>query len=257
MAAAVFVGSRLPDSGTLSGGTVLFRHQEEADDDFSVASAAVTVSGVSPDPAAAYEGTAPNTFVFSAQVDDVPHGQYAVKWRIVTTDGVALVRREDYLVTLTDMRHRVRSRLGLDEDELPSEDIDGAALAALAALLSPSAFGGSLASYSDITEPDGYNFDGGLALLVAASMRPAQQLPDGPLVSMQIGTDAFKWAAGAAGRSQGDLWVDEAWQMLEATSVLGPAIRAMRDEAPQPLVPSGRRRSIALLTRCQWPRRLW
>lgn len=243
----LFVGSRMPDSGSLVGDQLLLKHKEASDANFAVASPSVTVVGPSgaatPSVSVVPGGTA-NPQILEAVVNEAVGGVYKAMWSM-QADGQTLLRQELYFVAWTDIYTQVRSLLHATPAVVTNADVDSLVSQELANILS--VYSAELDSYSDIPDGDRLVFDQALSYLAAAFMRPftPKEVAVGDVTKFQSGNDMYSWTAPKRSLDEPSIeeaWIQRAYMLLDTTDAIGGAWRTLQDKA-QVFAASGRRRN--------------
>lgn len=231
-----FIGSRLPGSGSLIGNTVIFRHMEMGDSNFSIDEQSVIVNmpvGIVT-PAVTVTPSGPtNTYVLQAIVNEATGGLYDVIWTFVA-DGQTIMRREKYLALYNDLYDETRRLLRVDSDNVADVDIDSAGMQVLNNFFGYGQLGAMLGTYNNVPMVDVDKFDRAIALMTAAFIRPftPKQEAVGDVTKWMSGTDQMSWSA--PDRSQHPVTIEERWinqasELLAGTTCLGPTIASIQD----------------------------
>lgn len=120
-------------------------------------------------------------------------GVYCFQWMPVIGDAVPYWRQMIVSATSLDLNYEVRKLLGVTASELSDQDLDSNVVRTFLATLR--VFATEVPTYSGLSASDAHLFDQGIALLTAASIRPAiaKGTPAGELVEITQGTDKYKF----------------------------------------------------------------
>lgn len=244
-----FTGQRLDDSGDLIGDILVLRHMEIGTDAFVVDSASVSVNcegAIQTPTVTSIPGTSSLMQVLEALVNYSSVGRTIVQWNM-QVDGQTIFRQEVYYVTWTNVREQVRAYLMTDPELVLDSDIDMGIAQCITLLVGPDMYGDVLTTYQNIPDGDRFAFDSGLALMVAAWMRPfvPKTQATTEVVKWVTGLDQYQWAQpirSSQQRSVEEMWLDKSWELFSSTVIIGTSIRAFQNAA-KTFSASGRRRN--------------
>jgi len=258
--ALLFTGLRLSDSGNLVGDTLMLKHQESSNANFTMDTPTVNVNGptglMTPS-VTVIPGTAAEVQLVQATVSEAVAGQYQVDWIMPMSDGQTVMRSEIYFVSWTELYTNIRALLRLDSTVLLNSDMDMVLSQIITMITGPGMYQTVLPSYSGLILADRIPFDQALTLMAAAYLRPflPKQVATGEVVKFQSGTDVYQWAQPVRNEKNKpieEIWIDRSWELLVATQTIGNIIRNIQDNAPFFRANGYRRRQINPIVLNEW-----